>query len=626
MVTIRELKEHIGQNAENIISQGLGLHRIGGKYRCPNAVAHKNGDKNPSLSWDPKALQFYCFACRDFKIDIYGYHREQGLSHSEIMQEYGLLDQQEDDQSVKDLEIELNFEALKENQIQYLKSRGIEKETASYFQLSNSQLNIFIPYHSGEGRITGAKIKNLKSETPKYFSLKGSVFGLFNKSNLSPSEPLIITEGEFDAMIIHQSGFRNVGSVGTGANSLDKFFQIEKQFLDRFISIIVIADNDEAGKSMEKAFVKKFGLTVKLADKDLFNGLKDVTEIYLKYGASQIQKVIHSASQKIEGLRNLDIEPYKGLEDAGGKYIPTGLSSIDYAINDLGPGILTLITGRSNGGKSTLVNQIIASAIDTGHKTLLIAGEGLQEILINNLYKAVIGREESYYSYKKINKRHFKEPVPAVLRALQQWHRGKFTIFNKGDSKLKSTLELLELMEMEIKTNKPDLVVVDNLMSILSVEKAAEKYEIQGDFCQRLTDLAKAYKIHVILVLHPNKTVTKGSSMDFEQISGSADIYNKSDIILSVKRNYDSEKIREGRDGEVSILKNRYYPDLVTVETNFDIETGLLLELDPATGGALQYRFKWSQHLEKYEKDFFKVKDEFIKIPDNVQMPFEDLM
>jgi DNA primase len=352
MVTIREFKEHIGQEAESIISEGMDLERVGTKYRCPNKVAHAHGDRTPSMSWDPKALQFYCFTCKE-KIDVYRFHQEQNLNFPEMLDKYGLLDDTSDEVSTS--ELIKGSKDLAEPQIKYLNGRGISEDTASYFNLSNHEGNILIPYHSSRGSLTVAKVKNLKNPQPKYYSVKGSIFGLFNKSNLSTKEPLIITEGEFDSMILHQIGFRNVSSIGTGANSLDKLFRMEGEFLKKFPGLIVIADNDEAGSRMEQGFIKEFNISVKLPDKAAFKGLKDITDVFLKHGVKQIEEIIRSASQKIEGLRNLDTDPYKGLEETEGKYISTGLTSIDYAINDLGPGILTLVTGRSNGGKSTLI-------------------------------------------------------------------------------------------------------------------------------------------------------------------------------------------------------------------------------------------------------------------------------
>jgi twinkle protein len=150
------------------------------------------------------------------------------------------------------------------------------------------------------------------------------------------------------------------------------------------------------------------------------------------------------------------------------------------------------------------------------------------------------------------------------------------------------------MLEYEIKINRYDLVVIDNLMSILSVQ-ASEKYEQQADFMQRLCDISKSYSTHIILVLHPNKTYRKGENMDFEQISGSSDLYNKADNIITVIREYDEEKIDSGISGKIKVLKNRYFADLPSIDTYFDKDTGLLLERD-AEGTILAYNFNWDNN------------------------------
>ena len=74
MSDIQDIKAKYGQAAEGIIANGLNLVRKGSKYRCPNGIAHKNSDRNPSMSWDRNALQFHCFTC-GMNIDLYAYYR-----------------------------------------------------------------------------------------------------------------------------------------------------------------------------------------------------------------------------------------------------------------------------------------------------------------------------------------------------------------------------------------------------------------------------------------------------------------------------------------------------------------------------------------------------------------------
>ena len=606
MGQIQEIKEKVGQSAEEIISQGLGMQKIGTHYRCPNTLAHKHGDRTPSMGWHKEALQFHCFACNE-KIDIYTYYKEYlNYSHDEIVSE--LLGKE----NYKDTEMQKNRDffmeearkvtEINEECIKYIETRGIKRDTIKQFNLGTYKGLIAFPYYKYDNLI-GYKVRKPSKNTgkPKMKNIQGSKPYLFNLQNINIDNPeLIICEGEFDCMVIYQCGFTNVVSVGAGANSVNSLLAQAKDFFENFNSIIIISDNDEAGQHMDEAMVEFFGLKAKLVDKSLYT-LKDVNEEYFKYGKEKIVELIESARFKIEGRRDLDKEPYRGLEQFRNKnYIPTGIKSIDEALNDLAPGCLTLVTGRSNGGKTTFVKQVIANAINKHNKVYLMNGENDTEMLINEIYQTVNGRNEKYYTLVKINKKYRKEPKPSVLKKLQEWHRNKFYIFNKGDSRLKTIDELMAMLENDIKYNQYNLIVIDNLMSILSVN-SAEKYEQQADFVQRLCDLAKAYKTHIILVLHPNKTYQKGSEMDFEQISGSSDIYNKADNIITVTRVYDEEEKSKGIDGYLQVLKNRYYGELTKVPVVYEKETGLLLELEK-NGDMLAYEFNWDIEQEKVKE------------------------
>ena len=611
MDQIQEIKDRHGQQAESIIANGLNLVKVGKKYRCPNIYAHKHGDRNPSMSWDPNALQFFCFGC-GMKIDLYGYYREHlNYSHEEVIRELlGETDYKKTSiQKNRDIFTEelKKVKPINKECIDYIKLRGITEETIKKFNLGTYEGHIAFPYYKYE-TVIGYKIrKPLKDPgKPKMRSITGSKPYLYNIQNVGAGAELIICEGEFDCMIIDQCGYENVVSVGAGANSLSTLLAQAKEYLDKFLNLIIVSDNDEAGQNMDELFLAEYGQKVKLIDKNLYQH-KDINEEYIKNGKSKVVELIESARFKIEGRRDLEKQPYKGLGSKKGSYIPTGLPAIDYGLNDLAPGATTLITGRSNGGKSTLVRQIIANAIDKNNKVYLMSGEGDPETLLNEMYQSVVGRDEEFYNKIILNKRVRKEPKAEVLEKLKKWHYKKLVMFNKGDSRLKTIDELTAMLELEIKINNYNLIVIDNLMSILSVQ-ASEKYEQQADFMQRLCDLAKAYSTHIVLVLHPNKTYKKGEDMDFEQISGTSDLYNKADNIITVIREYKEEEIASGNNGKVAVVKNRYFKDLPKVNIHYDIETGLLLEIQE--GNIIGYNFRWNEDIAEIPKGFQLAVDE----------------
>lgn len=614
MNEIQEIKTKYGQQSELIIARGLNLQQKGKRYRCPNNTAHKNNDRNPSMSWDPNALQFHCFTC-GMNIDLYGYYRNHlNYSHQEIVREL-MGDTEYAQTSIYKNRMTFQDELKKiapitAECVEYIKRRGLDEETIKQFQIMSYQGEIAFPYYRYETIVGYKRRKPVKDPgKPKMLSLTGSKPYLFNAQNITETDEIILCEGEFDCMCIWKCGYKNVVSVGAGANSLSVMVEQARDFLNAFKYMIIVSDNDEAGANMDKFFVDTFGDKAKLIDKKLYRR-KDINEELVINGPESVKRLIESARFKIEGRRDLDETPYKGLTVRSGKYIPTGIQTVDEAINDLAPGCVTLVVGRSNSGKTTFTKQVIANAINQGNKVYVVSGEGDQEIFINGIYQCVIGRDKQYYTAQKVNKKFHKEPTLSVLKALQQWHKSKLTIFNKGESKLKTTDDLFSMVEYEIKLKQHRLIVIDNLMSVLSA-KAVEKNEAQADFMQRCCDISKLYGVHIVIVLHPNKTYAKGDHLDFEQISGTSDLANKADNIISVIREYDEEKKLKGIDGYIEVIKNRYYPDLTKCSVHFDSETGLLLEIQGDT--ILSYSFKWYQYLEIPQSQTYEISPFYVE-------------
>lgn len=615
---IQELKDKYGNKAKQIIESGLNLASAGNnKYRCPNTVAHKRQDKNPSMGWHEQANQFHCFTC-GMKIDIYSFYREHcNYSHNEIISEVtedndNLLSKRK---SFKDLCAELK--PIDQKCIDYVKLRGISEETILKHDLRAYKGDISFLYKKFDN-LVGVKTRMPKKvvEGVKMKSITGSKFNLYNSNNLTDSKSeIVICEGEFDCMVLDECGIENAVSVPTGANSLNALFEQEAELLKQYDTIIIASDNDEHGSNMDEKFVDKFGDKIKLIDKKMMGDIKDINELLLKKGKEKVVELIDSARLKVEGRRDLDIDGYKGISSRSGRYIGTGIHELDNAINQLAPGCVTIVVGRTNAGKTTFVRQIMSNAINTGNKVYAVLGEGDQEMFLNEFYKGVIGRNPNHYDEIKNNIRIHKEPKKEVLKALSKWHKGKLVLFNKGESRLKTTEELFKILSHEIKFKNHNLIVLDNLMSLLSISSSSEKNDAQGNFIQRCCDMAKLYNTHIIVVVHPNKEYRTNTELNIENISGTMDIGNKADNVIAVVRSYPKDGEPESiiSNGSIKVLKNRYYSELPTVGTFFEKETGLLLGIDKETSQPIGYSFHWQQYLESeigLNKDIEKIERE----------------
>lgn len=575
---IDELIIKYGQAAEQLIAGGIGLEKKGVNYRCPNVHAHSHNDKNPSMGWVKKGNYFHCMGCGE-TINIYSYFKNYlNYTFSEIMADEGIEGLQEKRKEFKTA-VDSGKKKLTQEQFEFMKVRGITKETIDRFKIVNWNEDIAIPYFKN-GVLIGIKRRVLKPQEGKSKNLNvmGSKPFFFNCDNVVYGEPLIVVEGEWDCMILDQCGFKNVVSVGCGANAVKGLFEQSTDFIEEFPEIILMSDNDQAGNQMDKSFIDEYEGKIAVVNKELYQGCKDANEIFLKHGIEQIKKVVKSGKLTFDGEWNLDSDPYTELNIEGYKFIPTGLPSVDFSINDIQSKLVTLITGRSNAGKSTFVNQIMASAVDNNKKVYIVAGEGDPNKIINKFYMQLVGHNEQFYDSKKFNLRYIKEPKKAVLQAIQNWHRGKLKMFVKSLSKHKTVEQLFDMLRYKLQTEHYDLVILDNLMSLLTISKSAEKNDSQAQFVEKCHHLAVSTNSAIILVLHPNKTYQKGVDMEQEQISGTSDIPNKADIILNVIR-IEPDKIEGYINSRIQIVKNRDWPDLPTIDCNFDLESNTYSEV-----------------------------------------------
>ena len=114
--------------------------------------------------------------------------------------------------------------ALQKSHYEYLKSRGISKETADQYKLFAgrkwfARLNIEadcigFPYFRN-GALVGVKYRAFPEKD--FTQEAGGAHDFFGLDNIIPDRPIVIVEGEIDALTLHEAGIDNVLSVPGGA-------------------------------------------------------------------------------------------------------------------------------------------------------------------------------------------------------------------------------------------------------------------------------------------------------------------------------------------------------------------------------------------------------------------------
>lgn len=146
-------------------------------------------------------------------------------------------------------------------------------------------------------------------------------------------------------------------------------------------------------------------------------------------------------------------------------------------------------------------------------------------------------------------------------------------------------------------------------MTALDVDMAADEYRCQSKFVKKLSRLAKRLDVVVILVAHPRKnSFTKDEN---DAVSGSADITNAADIVMTFKRDEETPD-----HNYLSLSKNRWFGNL-TKKNGIDLWYNQKSRriIDKAKGD-FNYEVGWK--IEPVQQEF----DGFINLAEGEETPF----
>ena len=172
----------------------------------------------------------------------------------------------------------------------YLKYRKISSSSASKFALgySEKQDSVTIPMHSPDGMCLGFVARTIEGKDFKNTPglPKGKI--LFNLHRVKTSGIVYVVESSFDAIRLDQVGFPAVATLGANVSN-SQIRLLEKYFT----SVVLIADNDEAGNIMKDKLIEKLGslVTVIRLDKK-YKDIGDMDDEEIKKLEFQFDKSI----------------------------------------------------------------------------------------------------------------------------------------------------------------------------------------------------------------------------------------------------------------------------------------------------------------------------------------------
>ena len=474
---IKKVREDIqnqinAEEVKNKIASDLNI-KLSKSNKC---LCFKHKEDVPSMSFDSKGKTFRCFSCGATYNIIDHYKEYYNKAYIEaiksIVSDFNILTDK--------LSINTERKAIKQptkhennisKAINYINKRCISENTLKYADVKeDNKGNIVFVYKNELGEhITNKyrpakKINKDKKELKMWFESETNINTLYLMDKADITKPLVICEGEFDALSLIEAGYKNAVSVPTGCKSTE-WITTNWTWLEQFEEIILWFDNDEAGKDgVNEVFNRLPNKTVKIVYSDICN---DINELLFKYGKLAVLKQLEKASiPLINGVKSTKQISTFNIYEA--ETIQLGIRKMDDRIVGIPLGSLNVITGRTGEGKSTILNQFfIGESIKQGYKVFLFSGE-LTESNAKGWLLDTLANEDDLLEFTNKKGIKYKKLSSNAVERMDNYLEDKFYLYTEEDYSIKSIIAKMEIMA---KRYGVKVFCIDNLMVTENDEK-----------------------------------------------------------------------------------------------------------------------------------------------------------
>ena len=407
--------------------------------------------------------------------------------------------------------------------------RGLHRDTLAAFKVEGCKEKgaIVFPSYAPDGQLVNRSYRTL-GEKKKVWQDKDCAPSMFGWQALSQdaykAKTVLLAEGQIDAMTWHQWGISALSIPnGTGC----AWIEYEWDNLAPFDCFLLAFDQDEAGKKITKTVIDRLGnhrckvvtIPKKDANECLMAGFtaQDAAEWVAQAAMPRVRRVV--AAGELEGRMVAEIQP---------KDEPFTLPWMAKRWPHSGfwfrPGEVTLWGGFTGAGKSTMLNFLKAQ--------ILAEQTPIFEASLEMRVETTLRKMATMFNGPHLN----EEIITRFVRGV-----GDYLIFADVVGSMKRA-ELMEMLWYAFRRYGCRHFIIDSLMRI---EELEEDYPAQGDFCNKLQDLAKQTQVHLHLVCHLAKPSQQMERPSMYAIKGSSLLVNNADNVLLVCRNPEKEKLRK---------------------------------------------------------------------------------
>jgi twinkle protein len=314
---------------------------------------------------------------------------------------------------------------------------------------------------------------------------------------------VVIAEGEIDAATWWQMGWPALAPP-RGTGSLD-WIDVEYPALERFETVYLAFDNDEAGRKAVEKIAPRFGDRARIVGHLDFARYGKDANAWLQAGATadDFAGLLSSAGDNrpvelrspVEYAAEVVEEFYPPAERPAGFEPPFGKIAGRVRFR---PGELSIWTGYNHHGKSEFLNFLMTAAVYQGERVCLASLEVRPENTIARLVRQSTAE---------------RRPSPERIRSALEWLSRAVLVCEHAEA---ARLErLLEVFGYAARRYGVSQFVLDNL-AMLGIGE--DDYDRQKATVSALASFALRTRSHVHLVAHPRK------ASDESEIPGKLDV------------------------------------------------------------------------------------------------------
>lgn len=443
-----------------------------------------------------------------------------------------------------------------------LKARGITESTCRkyqyYYTTYKGKPCQVANYFDKYGTIIGQKLRF----QDKSFATKGKISKTFFGQQLyNRGSRLIITEGEIDCLTVSQllGNQEPVVSIPCGAQSAKKVFEANLKWLEGFDEVVVVFDNDDAGRSGAQE-IEGILSPDKLRIATL-KQYKDPNEYYINDKGNELLEALENAKRVTpENIINADTlldDLLEEPEEVTGYGLPWNVKA-DKMIRGVRKGEITMLTAGTGIGKSTMIREIGYHLV---MKHGLKIGSMMLEENVLRTSKGYIGlylNKPVHLSRKGISNKKYTEAFVNTLGT------GNFVMYNHFGS-LDNSAILKAIRYMAV-TEKCDFILIDHISIAVSGIESNNERKLIDILMTRLRQLCEELGVGLICICHlkrgdGKKSAEEGGSISLEDLRGSQAIAQLSDTIIALERNQQAESDVKKNLVQMRVLKCRQTGD-----------------------------------------------------------------